>query len=343
MTQEVKGMVENCPTCLKYRRKQQKEPLMPFQVPELPWQRIAADLFHLGSEEYLLVIDYYSKYVELAHLSQDATSPEIIKHLKSIMARHGIPQELISDNGPQFISKKFENFSKKWEFDNDTSIPKFASNNGQVEKAVQTVKIVLRKAVDCKRDPYLALLEYRNTPIDNDIGSLAELLFQRKLRTKLPCKKSLLKPRLQSKDTRNKLIVRQQKQKFYRDKNAKPLKELDVGDTVRLRREKEWIPAKVVEKDKHPRSFHVTTEQGTTYRRNRRDIVKTNEPPVVIKEHLNFENEQSESNEMLDSERPECQSEKVQVRISPSRIPVPEYRTKSGRLVKKPISYGQNS
>ena len=337
MTQEVKGMVENCPICLKYRRKQQKEPLIPFKVPELPWQRIAADLFHLGSEEYLLVIDYYSKYVELAHLSQDATSPEVIKHLKSIMARHGIPQELISDNGPQFISKKFENFSKTWEFDHDTSSPKFASSNGQVERAVQTVKSVLRKAVDSKRDPYLALLEYRNTPIDNDIGSPAELLFQRKLRTKLPCKKSLLKPRLQSKDTRNKLIVRQQKQKFYHDKNAKPLKELDVGDTVRLRREKEWIPAKVVEKDKHPRSYHVTTEQGTTYRRNRRDIVKTNEDPVVIKEHLNFENE------MLDSEKPECQSEKVQVRISPSRIPVPEYRTRSGRLVKKPIRYGQNS
>ena len=330
-------MVENCPICLKYRRKQQKEPLIPFKVPELPWQRIAADLFHLGSEEYLLVIDYYSKYVELAHLSQDATSPEVIKHLKSIMARHGIPQELISDNGPQFISKKFENFSKTWEFDHDTSSPKFASSNGQVERAVQTVKSVLRKAVDSKRDPYLALLEYRNTPIDNDIGSPAELLFQRKLRTKLPCKKSLLKPRLQSKDTRNKLIVRQQKQKFYHDKNAKPLKELDVGDTVRLRREKEWIPAKVVEKDKHPRSYHVTTEQGTTYRRNRRDIVKTNEDPVVVKEHLNFENE------MLDSEKPECQSEKVQVRISPSRIPVPEYRTRSGRLVKKPIRYGQNS
>ena len=137
--------------------------------------------------------------------------------------------------------------------------------------------------------------------------------------------------------------MRQQKQKFYHDKNAKPLKELDVGDTVRLRREKEWIPAKVVEKDKHPRSYHVTTEQGTTYRRNRRDIVKTNEAPVVVKEHLNFESEQSESNEMLDSERPECESEKVQVRISPSRIPVPEYRTRSGRLVKKPIRYGQNS
>ena len=111
MTQEVKGMVENCPTCLKYRRKQQKEPLMPFQVSELPWQRIAADLFHLGSEEYLLVIDYYSKYVELAHLSH-ATSPKVINHLKSIMARHEIPQELISDNGPQFNSKKFESTNK---------------------------------------------------------------------------------------------------------------------------------------------------------------------------------------------------------------------------------------
>ena len=202
---------------------------------------------------------------------------------------------------------------------------------------------MLKKAVDSKRDPYLALLEYRNTPIDNEIGSPAELLFQRKLRTKLPCKKSLLKPKLQSKDTRDKLMVRQQKQKFYHDKSAKPLKELDVGDTVRLRRENEWVPAKVVEKDKHPRSYHVTTEQGTTYRRNRRDIIKTNESPVVVKEHINLESEQSESSEMLDSKRPECQNEKVQVRTSPSRIPVPEYRTRSGRVVKKPIRYGQSS
>ena len=76
------------------------------------------------------------------------------------------------------------NWTKTLEIDHDTSSPKFASSNGEVERAVQTVKSALIKAIDNKRDPYLALLEYRNTPMDNDTGSPADLLFQRKLRTK---------------------------------------------------------------------------------------------------------------------------------------------------------------
>ena len=71
-------------------------------------------------------------------------------------------------------------FSTTWEFDHDTSSREIASSNGQVERAVQTVRSVFRKAVERKGDPYLALLEYRNSPIDSDIGSPAELLFQRK-------------------------------------------------------------------------------------------------------------------------------------------------------------------
>ena len=171
----------------------------------------------------LLVIDYFSKCVELARLEDNTSSPEVIMHLKSIMARHGIPQELVSDNGPQFISNRFTTFAKQWEFFHNTSSPKFPSRNGQVERAVQTVKSILRKAQESKKDVYLALLEYRNTPIDANIASPAELLFQRKLRTRLPCKQSLLKPPLQG-DTHEKLHVRQERVKRYHDAHAKQFK-----------------------------------------------------------------------------------------------------------------------
>ena len=114
----------------------------------------------------------------------------------------------------------------------NTSSPKFSSSNGQVERAVQTVKSILRKAQESKKDVYLALLEYRNTPIDANIASPAELLFQRKLRTRLPCKQSLLKPSLQS-DTHEKLQIRQKRVKRYHDAHVKQLKPLDVGDSVR--------------------------------------------------------------------------------------------------------------
>ena len=120
--------------------------MIPYKVPELLWQRIAADLFQLGGKDYLLVIDYFSKYVVLARLEDNTSSPEVIMHLKSLMARHGIPQELVSDNGPQFISNRFTTFAKQWEFFHNTSSAKFPSSNGQVERAVKTVKSILRKA-----------------------------------------------------------------------------------------------------------------------------------------------------------------------------------------------------
>ena len=87
------------------------------------------------------MIDYYSKYVEIAQLSHDFSSSEAIKHLKCFMARHGIPQDVISDNGTQFSSTKFETFSKTWEFNRNTSSLNLSSRDGKVERAMQTVKI----------------------------------------------------------------------------------------------------------------------------------------------------------------------------------------------------------
>ena len=113
MSSEIKDLVSKCQTCLNYNCAQQKEPLIPYEVPELPWQRIAADLFQLRREDYLSVISYFSKYVELTRLEDNTSSPEVIMHLKSIMARHGIPQELVADNGPQFISNRFTTFAKQ--------------------------------------------------------------------------------------------------------------------------------------------------------------------------------------------------------------------------------------
>ena len=337
MSNEIKELVSNCKTCLKYQSAQSKEPLLPYVVPAFPWQRIAADLFQLGKDQYLLVIDYFSKYVELARLEDSTSSQEVIIHLKSIMARHGIPEQLVSDNGPQFSSNRFATFAKQWEFCNNTSSPMFPSSNGQAERAIQTVKNVLRKAQESKKDVYLALLEYRNTPVDTNIPSPAELLFQRKLRTRLPCKQSMLKPSLQT-DIHQKLQCRQAKVKRYHDTFAKPLEPLDVGDSVRIRQGNTWIPAIVAEKNTNPRSYHVTTEQGKLYRRNRRHLLKTNEPAVKQPTFLGLEEEIPSTVTKPESEpKPTVPTTQSSPR---SQIPVPEYRTRSGRTVVKSSRYG---
>ena len=151
--------------------------MIPFRTPSKPWEMVATDLFTWDKAEYLIIVDYHSRFFEVAKLP-DTKSTTVITHTKSAFARHGIPSELISDNGPQYSSKEFELFAKQWEFKHTTVSPLNPQANGLVEKAVQTVKNLLTKAKQDHRDPYLGLLEYRNTPID-DIGSPAQLLMSR--------------------------------------------------------------------------------------------------------------------------------------------------------------------
>ncbi|XP_023806890.1 uncharacterized protein K02A2.6-like isoform X1 [Oryzias latipes] len=100
LSNQLSDMVLRCRTCIQ-ERTNVKEPLMPSQMPDRPWQRLGADLFTLDSKEYLLVVDYFSRFVEIAQLSY-TRSMDVVVHLKSIFARHGIPQVLVTDNGPQF-------------------------------------------------------------------------------------------------------------------------------------------------------------------------------------------------------------------------------------------------
>jgi len=68
---------------------------------ELPWQKVGTDLFEWRNDMFLLVVDYYSRYIEIAKLNR-STAEEVIARTKSIFARHGIPEIVFSDNGPQY-------------------------------------------------------------------------------------------------------------------------------------------------------------------------------------------------------------------------------------------------
>ena len=81
--------MENCSTCCKTRA-QFAEPLITTTVPKLQWERVGTNLFKYKGTQQILVIDYFSHYIEIAKLSS-TSSDAIITHLKSIFARHGIP------------------------------------------------------------------------------------------------------------------------------------------------------------------------------------------------------------------------------------------------------------
>ena len=272
MSKDIENMVSKCSTCAKFRRANQKQPMIPHPVPDRAWQKIGTDIFQYNNKDYLLMVDYYSKYPEIG-LLKDKTANSVINQMKSTFARHGIPDEVFADNVP-FASQRFRQFSNEWGFKVTTSSPTYAQSNGMSERAIQTVKNLLKKAEEDKRDPYIALLEYRNTPVTGMTYSPSQLLMSRMLKSKLPTARELLRPKIATK-AKIQLANRQENQRKYYNRRTANLPNIKENDQVRIRHDNVWKPAIVTEKHESPRSFIVTTPEGQSYRRNRQHLLET--------------------------------------------------------------------
>ena len=146
------------PTCLK-EYSLHKEPLIPTDLLDFPWRKIGTDLFFMNGANYLLAVDYFSRYFETIKL-KSTSSDSISKELKSLF-RHGIPETIISDNEPQYASHEFATFVSSYNFQHITSSLLLPQSNGQVERTIQTATRLLKNV----EYPYMALLTYRTTPL----------------------------------------------------------------------------------------------------------------------------------------------------------------------------------
>ena len=98
-------------------------------------KKIGSDLFELEGSTFLLVVNYFSRFVEISKLTTTSSS-SIITDLNSIFARYGIPEIMISDNGPQYVSWEIKQFARQYGFNHITSSPHYLQSNGQAERAV---------------------------------------------------------------------------------------------------------------------------------------------------------------------------------------------------------------
>ena len=184
LTKDVISQVKECDPCHRHQCQKQKQPIVQLEPASYPWQRLNSDLFEFKGHEYLLLSDQYSKF-PVIRKPTSMSSQTIVTHLKSIFAEHGIPAQPVSNNGPQYSSKEFKNFKESYGIEHFTSSSHYPQANGSSECIVQTVKNILTKC-DEEGDSYLALLSYRDTPIDHHLRSPAELLTNRKFRILLP-------------------------------------------------------------------------------------------------------------------------------------------------------------
>ena len=117
ISQDIKLLIEFCPVCVKHyvpHHEPLHETLCTNHEP-LTWQKVATDLFTLTGTCYLVVVDYFSRYPEVIQL-RSTTSGSVVEALKAIFARHGIPETVVSDNGPQYASEEFSKLAAEYSF-----------------------------------------------------------------------------------------------------------------------------------------------------------------------------------------------------------------------------------
>lgn len=138
-------------------------------------------------------MDYYSDYFEVDRIF-GKKGKEVISRIKSQFDRHGIPDQLISDNGRPFSSREFQQYALAYEFEHLTSSPRYPQSNGKVENAVKMAQNMIKKPRLVGTDPKLSLLDYRNTPSEGLGSSRAQRLFGRINTTLVPTSSRLLVP-----------------------------------------------------------------------------------------------------------------------------------------------------
>ena len=270
--QHLKDLVLNCEHCRLHRPSQRHEPLKPTELPDRPWAKLAADLCELNGRQFLILVDYYSRWLEIKEL-RSTTSTAVSNSLMAIFATHGFPDELRTDNGPQFTAQSFKDFATRCGFTHTTSSPHFHQSNGLAERAVQTAKRILKL-----QDPLQGLMDYRATPNSTTGVSPAVALMSRSLKTRVPVLKGRLQPKspdrvqLRARDNAAKAA---QKREYDRRHGAHELPTVGEGARVLIRTDEQsdWRRRGVITGlQPSGRSYTVTTPTGVL-RRNRRHIL----------------------------------------------------------------------
>ena len=259
---DLEERVKQCTPCQECRKNPPAAPLHPWEWPEQPWRRVHADYAgpYLG-HMFLILIDAHSKWMEV-HMTRSSTSLVTIEKMRSSFATLGLPEQLVTDNGPSFTSGEFRQFMRNNGVHHITTSPYHPSSNGLAERAVQTFKSGMKKLTEGTLETRLIrfLFHYRTTPHATTGQSPAELMLGRQLRTRL----DLLKP-----DIGKRVRAHQEQQKRAHDAHSKP-RGFQPGVQVYAKNFGQglpWLPG-VIQDLKGPVSYTIELQDGRVVRRH---------------------------------------------------------------------------
>ncbi|XP_033832445.2 uncharacterized protein K02A2.6-like [Periophthalmus magnuspinnatus] len=270
LDKQIENMAKSCSSCQKTRNNPPAAPLHPWDFPQDPWYRIHIDFAGPFEDRmFLIAVDAHSKWPEVA-IMKSTTSEKTVEELGEMFSRFGAPVQLISDNGPQLVSKEMSDFLQANGVQHIKSAPYHPATNGLAERFVQTLKHALKASQGqgtLHQRLHEFLLKYRTSSHSTTKASPASLMFNRELRTSL----DLLKPPT----VKDIVQADQRKQVKYRDIHAKD-RVFVPGDSVLARNYQskvKWAPATVIAQT-GPVSYTVQTADGV-WRRHVDQLLKT--------------------------------------------------------------------
>ena len=150
-------------------------------------------------------------------------------------SRFGVPDTLVTNNGPCFSSTEFAKFVDQWNFQHVTSSPRYPQSNGKAENAVRTVERLFTKCRAAGVSEFQALLDWRNTPSEGMDMSPAQRLLGRRCKTLLPTSGSLLTPEFSLINDAAKLCARKERQRRYFNRGKRVLSPVRTAETIYVR------------------------------------------------------------------------------------------------------------
>ena len=276
---DLEHISNSCPECLAQRAQPPKAELHPWEWPNHPWHRIHVDYAGpVNGRYFLVVVDAHSKWVDIYHTS-GPTAKETIKCLRHSFSQFGLPVSIVSDNGPCFTSQEFKDFCGLGGIRHITTAVYKPASNGLAERMVQTFK----KALHASSEPLQLTLDrflfnYRLTPHTTTGVSPAELMFGRRLRSRL----DLLWP---ADLVSSRVADKQRSQKKHHTGAPRHLS-LAPESAVMIRNYSggsKWVPSTITQQT-GPLSYRCSLPSGEVVKRHQDQIIPRE--PVSLAESL---------------------------------------------------------
>ena len=318
LTKDVTEYVETCNVgCAASVAKNSPPPMVIRETPREVWQEVAMDfkgpIVGNGKSYYLhVVIDLLSRWPEVAVVSSTSFE-KLHPTLERLWSRYGVPETVTTDNGPPYSSKDWEVYARQVGFQHKPCSPEHPEGNGVAERFMGVLVKTVHAAVAEKKDPKLELekrlMQYRNTVHPSTGKAPSEMMFHRKIRTRLPAlivpRETMVIQEARAKDQQERL-----KRKVKRDKRTTAKERMvKPGDKVLVSQRKSTIkppfdpsPYRVVE----VKGTQVTVERsGSIKKRNLAKVkVLKDRPNRLRSKQFSLQEEDQEEEEWWEMPNP---------------------------------------